>query len=119
MQKLSILIIDDDEDFARTLALVLEDDGHNVSCAQTTEQSVALHRAHRFDFVMIDVRLHAESGVTCFERLLAIDPDLRAVMMTGYSDEAALERALDAGARQVLRKPFSERELMQAVHSVD
>ena len=118
MRKLAILLIDDDEDFAQSLALVLEDEGHEVAVTHTIADCVARFRERRHDLVMIDVRLRGESGVDCFEQLRAIDSGVCAVMMTGYSVEDVLRRAVEAGVRRVLRKPFSEDDLLRTLASV-
>ena len=115
---LSVLVVDDDEDFAESLALVIEDEGHTVTVANTLSECVATYGRRRFDLVMLDVRLRGESGVDCLEALRAVDPDVCAVMMTGYSVESVLQRALRMGARRVLRKPFGEGELMEVLASV-
>ena len=118
MRKLAILLIDDDEDFALSLALVLEDEGHVVGVTHSIGACVARYRERPYDLVMIDARLRGESGLDCYEQLRAINGDVQAVMMTGYSVEDVLSRALEAGVRKVLRKPFSEDELLRTLEGV-
>ena len=54
-------------------------------------------------------------GVETIERLRSIDPEVKAIICSGYSDEAALSEFLSYGFRGALPKPFTRRELSDAL----
>ena len=66
----------------------------------------------------MDIKLPGTSGVECLADIRQDFPDARVVMMTGFSEPALLERARQAGAVDVLRKPFRMRELFSYVDAL-
>jgi len=104
-----ILVIEDNEDAAESLALVLEMASQEVTVARTGEEGVETARALRPDVVLSDVALG--SGMTGYDvaRALRAVPDLastRLVAVTGYGQEDDRRRAIEAGFDEHLVKPF-------------
>ena len=112
-----VLIVDDDVDFATTVALLVEDEGHRAEVAYSGEDALELGAAEQFDLALIDLRLPGIDGVDCLRELRTLCPSTKCAMMTGYSVEEVLSEALDSGAVQVLRKPFKEQELLALLAS--
>ena len=97
-----LLIIEDDAMFARTLARSFERRGYRVTAIAGPAELEAAVVALRPDHAVVDLRLGNASGLTCVERLHAIDPAMRIVVLTGFDDEAtAIEAVLDASARNM------------------
>jgi CheY-like chemotaxis protein len=78
-----ILIIDDDRDFADSLAELLQLDGHHVELALSGEMGVELFRATQFDKVFIDIKLGDQNGLEILAILKAERPDIDASLITG------------------------------------
>lgn len=111
----SVLIVDDDAALAEMLALQFEDEGHGVRTAATCAEGLELARTGCPDVVILDQHLPDGRGVELLEPLLAEDPDLPIIMMTGVHD---LELAIDAiqrGARDFVHKPVKTEALSHAV----
>ncbi len=118
MNPLNIFIVDDDRDFAESVADVLEARGHRCEIALTGEEAVRIFGERDFDLTFMDVKLPGMNGVESFFEIRKIKPDARVMMMTAYSVEQLLEQAIDQGALGVLRKPFDPDELLGVLESV-
>lgn len=110
MRTARILIVDDDQELADSLADVVELSGYDVSVASDGKEAVELFRRQDFALVLTDVRMPIMNGVDCFFEIRRLKPDAQVILMTGLR-EALVERALQAGALHLLYKPFPLSEL--------
>lgn len=97
----SVLIIDDDIDFAESLADVLEPRGYTVVCVATPDEALAAQRelAEPAPVALVDVRLGGVgSGIDLIPRLQAEQPELICVLMTAHLDSQTAIAALRRGA---------------------
>ena len=118
MKSLKIFIVDDNQDFAESLADILELDGHQVELAFDGETAIEKFREQNFDLTFMDVRLPGMDGVESFFEIRKINPQARVVMMTGYSVEQLLSQAIENGAMDVLRKPIKMSKLLELLEKV-
>lgn len=118
MKPLHILICDDDEDFAESLGDVLESRGHECTLVFTGEDAIRSFRDQDFDVAFMDVRLPGKDGVESFLEVRKFRPDARVFMMTAFSVQQLLERAVDNGALGILNKPFATNEILELVESI-
>lgn len=110
----SILLVDDDRDFAEGLAELLGLEGFDTALAFSKPEALDRNREFRPDIAILDIRLGKEDGLSLIEALRARNPDLQCIMLTGF---AALNTAVDAvrfGAQDYLMKPV-ERDHLRAV----
>jgi len=114
-----VLIVDDDEVFARTLALALSRRGFCVATAAGAKAALALTEAGGFDTVVLDLRLGAESGLHLIEPLRERMPTARILLLTGYASIATAVAAIKLGAVQYLPKPASVDEILAALGDTD
>ncbi len=113
MAKLQILVVDDDRDFAESLADVLELDGHSVEIAFSGEEAIQRFATRTYDLAFFDVRLPGKNGVESFMEIRRRHPEAKAIMMTGYSVPQLLDQALANGAWDILPKPLDLERLQQ------
>ena len=118
MSKLNILIVDDDPDFAGSLADVMELNGHNVEIAFKGEDAVKIFGERDFDITFMDIRLPGKNGVESFLDIRKIKQDARVVMMTGYSVEQLLSQAVENGAWGVLHKPLKMEKVLEMLDRI-
>lgn len=111
MKQQRIFIVDDDQDFAESLAEVLEAEGHQVELAFSGEEAVRKFAQQNFDVTFMDVKLPGMNGVESFLEIRKLKPDARVIMMTGFSVEHLLQQAVDEGAVGVLHKPIDWNKL--------
>lgn len=118
MKKLNILIVDDNRDFAESMADVLGLDGHISEIAHSGEEAEEKFRRKDYDIVFMDVKLPGRNGVESFQEIQKFRPDARIIMMTGYSVESLLEQAVKNGAWDVLYKPIDMERILNMLQKI-
>jgi PAS domain S-box-containing protein len=115
-----ILVVDDNEDAADSLTMVLQLDGHEVACAYTAEDALVLAPKFRPDVALLDVGLPRMDGYELAQRMRALPGFERVhlVALTGYGQPGDRERALAAGFDSHLVKPAEYRTLQQIIERV-
>jgi CheY-like chemotaxis protein len=112
MTALNILVVDDDPDLAESIAEALSMAGHAVRIAGNGAEAVQHYSETKYDLGFVDIRMPVMNGVDCFFAVRQRYPDAKIVLMTGFK-EAAVERALAAGALGLLQKPFRMEEVIR------
>lgn len=110
-----LLLIDDDEVFRHSLQRALVREGHEVLTAADGDAALAQLRAQPCDACVLDLRLGEDSGLVLLAELLACQPDLRVLMLTGYSSIATAVAAIKRGAHQYLAKPATVADILKAL----
>jgi two-component system, response regulator RegA len=110
-----LLIVEDDDAFARTLQRSFERRGYEVLRAASLEQTKVLLAEHRPGYAVVDLKLAGgASGLACVEQLHAHDPGLVIVVLTGYASIATAVEAIKLGARHYLAKPANTDDIEAA-----
>ena len=118
MKPIKVFIVDDDVDFAESLAEVVEAEGHHVTVAHSGEDAIARFRDDDFDIAFMDVKLPDMNGVESFFEIRRLKPEAKVMMMTGYAVEQLLRQAVEGGALGVLDKPLNFDKLFETLESV-
>lgn len=108
------LIIEDDDTFSATLQRALKRRGLAVETARTTATALELAQSIMPARVVLDLNLAGESGLGLIQRLLAINPGCRIVVLTGYASISTAVDAIKLGAVQYLTKPVDVDTLLRA-----
>ena len=115
---MKILVVDDNRDFAETLADILRINGHDADSAYSGEAAVSLFEKAKYDLAFIDVKLPGRNGVEFFLDIRKKVSDCRFVLMTGYKVNELLNFAVENGAVGVLEKPFDAEEVLDIIRNV-
>jgi len=110
----SLVIVEDDAAFSRTLARSFERRGYKVSVAESPEQLDALLQTEHPSYAVVDLKLGTSSGLNCVRTLHAFDPDMKIVVMTGYASIATAVESIKLGASHYLPKPSNTDEIEAA-----
>ena len=113
--KCRILYVDDHEDSAEMLKLMLAAEDYEVHIAQSVEEAFAKAQTESFDLYVLDKRLPDGSGTDLCRMLNDVTPGVPCIFYTGDAYEMHRQEALAAGARAYVSKPDVE-ELIQTVH---
>jgi two-component system response regulator RegA len=97
-QKL-LLIVEDDESFARTLKRSFERRGYRVLHASSHDQLVELLQTETPRYAVVDLKLDGVSGLSCVQTLHAHDEEMNIVVLTGFASIATAVEAIKLGAR--------------------
>ena len=111
---ITILLVEDHTDTARSLAKLLAHYGHTVSIASTAADARRLAAASRFELVLCDLGLPDGDGADLLAEIQAMYP-VAGVAISGYGMEQDVARSLDAGFTTHLLKPCGLERLMQAI----
>jgi PAS domain S-box-containing protein len=123
-RKARILVMDDEEIIRAVAGELLTALGHDVSFAKTGEAALAAYRAalesgRPFDVAILDLTIRGGmGGIETLQKLVEIDPDVKAVVSSGYSDDAALSNYRKEGFRSFLKKPYTLDDLQRTMNSL-
>jgi DNA-binding NtrC family response regulator len=117
MARKRVLVVDDEKNQREIYAMILGDEGFEVTAAQSGEQALRLAREHDFDLVLTDNKMTGMDGVTLLGELLRLDPSIIVVMMTAHGSVESVKEALRGGAFEYLEKPVDRDELLKVVES--
>jgi DNA-binding response OmpR family regulator len=107
----NVLIVEDDPDFAESLMIALGVRNCHVDVARTGEEAIRKFRNLCYDIAFMDIKLPGMNGVESLAEIRDFCPAAHVVMMTGFSEATLLDKARQAGAVDVLRKPFRLKEM--------
>jgi DNA-binding NarL/FixJ family response regulator len=89
-----------------------------VAEAANGAQAVELHRQHRPDITLMDMRMPGISGQEAIIAILAEQPLARIIALSTYGGDEEIRRALNSGVRAYLTKDVLHDELIRAIHAV-
>ncbi len=114
---MSRVLICDDSMFARhTTRRILRDAGHEVvGEAENGEDAIAKFRDLRPDLLVIDLVMPRLNGTEAIRRIVAADPDARAIVCSATGQEKLVNEALEAGARGYVVKPVQPTRLGEVI----
>ena len=115
----TVLVVDDQPELATAARRLLERDFEILTATGAEEALVAFAARDDIDVVLTDVCMPKVGGVDLAARLRKLKPSIAIVYMTGYSDDEAISREVEAGTARLIRKPFEratlKREIERAV----
>lgn len=103
----SVLVVDDDERFATTLAAALARRGWRTHVAHDTATALATARSSAPTAAVVDLKLGSEDGLQLIAPLRRELPGAKLVVLTGYASIATAVRAIKLGADDYLAKPVA------------
>ena len=119
-QERLLLLVEDDDAFARTLRRSFERRGYRVLHASSAEEVAQLLQSERPHYAVMDLKLagHA-SGLSCVQLLHAQNPEALIVVLTGYASIATAVEAIKLGACHYLAKPSNTDDIEAAFSRVE
>lgn len=105
MSRPHVVIADDEARFREIMGRMLEHNGFVVTPVTCGEELLELLQTIEADVILLDVRMPGLDGHETLERILAMKPRSRVIMLTGYGDLSGAQRACAAGAFDYLCKP--------------
>jgi FixJ family two-component response regulator len=110
-----ISIVDDDESMREAVKGLIVSMGLSAEDFSSAEAFLNSGRSQAFDCLILDVRMPGLNGLELQRRLAADHCPIPIVFMTALYVEEVRTKAMEAGAVDVLRKPFTEKELLNAI----
>ncbi len=117
--RLKILIVDDEINIRKTLAIALEAEKHSVTAVSNIKDALSENSASKFDMCFLDMRLGISSGLDLLPKLLEASPWLKVVIITAHGTIDNAVEAMRLGAFDYVEKPFSASEIFGATRKVE
>jgi DNA-binding NtrC family response regulator len=105
MSDCKVLLVDDEVEFVEVLADRLEGRGLTVVKAHSGRQALEEAAGRVFDAIVLDMAMPGMDGIETLEGLLAINPDLQVILLTGKATLEQAATAIRVGALDLLEKP--------------
>ena len=114
-----VLIADDHPLMRKGLADILggQEDIEVVGAAENGAQALALAHATQPNIVLMDISMPGMDGIEATEKMADVDPDIRVVMLTSYSEREKITEALSAGAVSYLTKDSPPDAVIRAIRA--
>ncbi len=114
-----VVIIDDDKDLLKCLALVFEDQGFTVNAYLTSDEAYQFLRNNRPDIIISDINLETSTmgGFAFYEKVRQLDHlnDIPFIFLSGLHDDTIIQTGKALGADDYITKPFDEESLVATV----
>ncbi|MEL6894888.1 MAG: response regulator, partial [Planctomycetota bacterium] len=107
-----ILLVDDDQYLAQSMAQWLGEQGIRVDVALSKSAAQQLLRSEPYDLMLVDLRLGGEDGFEMIAPTVAEYPNCAVLVITGYATPDTAIQCVRAGAFDLLTKPLLDDELM-------
>jgi two-component system, response regulator RegA len=109
-----LILVEDDEGFARTLKRSFERRDYSVLLAEGFARMAEILQSHSPGYAVVDLKLEGASGLACVEALHAHDPEMLIVVLTGFASIATAVEAIKLGACHYLAKPSNTDDIEEA-----
>ena len=110
----TILVVDDEEVVCESCALLLAEQGHEVSTSQDAHQGLAMAQEHAYDVILVDLKMPVLDGMSFLRTIKDLRPDTEVIVMTGFAEIATAVEAIKLGAFDYIPKPFNPDQLVIA-----
>lgn len=114
-----ILLVDDEAHIRKFVSLILKQIGQPVIReAVNGEDALAAYLEEKPDLVLLDVNMPRMDGMETLRKLKEVDPDCVVIMLTSLANRESVERALELGAANYIRKDTPKDEIAQALTDI-
>jgi DNA-binding NtrC family response regulator len=114
--KPTILVVDDNQDLLETFAMILKRRGYSVQTAVNGVSAVDKFKDQNFDVTLMDIVMPEMNGVDAFKKIKEIRPEASIILMTAYSDDEVIQKALNGGVRKIIHKPIKIDKLLELIN---
>jgi len=112
-----ILVIEDNPDNRKLVTWILEDEGYEVSCAETAEVGLELLQNTPFAMILMDISLPGIDGKEATQRIRAMDQyaNLPIIALTAHAIKGEHESIMESGVTSLITKPVDEEMLVAQI----
>jgi DNA-binding NtrC family response regulator len=116
-EKISILIVDDEESVRDSLLNWFIEDGYSVECAENAKKALQLIEVRDFDIILADIKMPGMDGMEMHRRIKALNRDSIVIIMTAFASVDTAVQALKEGAFDYVTKPFDPDDLSHLIRN--
>lgn len=115
MNRMKILVVDDETEFTEGLSKVLRRRGMEVRAVSSAAQALSLFSEEAFDLVILDVKMPGMGGLEALSEIKRIAPGTEVILMTGHLSPSEEEEGIRGGALAYLIKPYPIPDLVALI----
>ncbi|HUJ74115.1 MAG TPA: ATP-binding protein, partial [bacterium] len=115
----TVLIVDDEDGVRGVLTRILERAGYSVIQAEDGVRGVEIYRerGERIDLIVLDMIMPRMGGEEAYDRLVGMDPAVKILISSGFSEEGRAAEVLARGAKGFLKKPYGNDTVLAMVRA--
>ena len=114
----NIALVDDDKNILESVTMLLEQEGYHIRAFSDPAAALTALTTTAPDLAILDIKMPRMDGLELLRRLRQSSPDLPVIFLTSKDEEIDELMGLNAGADDYIRKPFSQRLLLERVRAV-
>jgi DNA-binding NtrC family response regulator len=114
-ERLNVLVLDDEPIVGKRLQPALAKVGCDVEVFDAPEPALKRIQEKEFHIVVTDIRMEDIDGIEVLERVMALHPRTKVIMITGYATVEVAREAMAKGAFDFIAKPFKPQELRDVI----
>ena len=116
---MKVLVDEDQADLSRLLKIAIEHEGFTVDIANNGQEAVDLAAQNAYDVMILDIMMPVKDGITALKEIRQAGDDTYIIMLTAMTEIDDRVNGLDAGADDYMTKPYSIKELMARLRTLD
>lgn len=116
-EKISILIVDDEESVRDSLYNWFIEDGYQVECAENAKQALSIIESKDFDIILADIKMPGMDGLEMHRRIKSLNKNSIVIIMTAFASVDTAVQALKDGAYDYITKPFDPDDLSHLIRN--
>lgn len=113
--RVSLLIVDDEEGFVNVIANRLDRRGIDATKALSGTEAIQILRKKDFDVAVLDLKMEDMDGIEVLKIFKKMLPQMPVIMLTGHGSERAAKEGIEYGAFDYLTKPCELEDLVQKI----
>lgn len=112
-----ILVVDDNKDFADVFCDMLKSNNYKAESCYGGTQALEIIKDGEIDIMFLDIRMPDMDGIETLKEVKKLKPDTTVIMMTGYSVDELVHRAIEENASDIIYKPFEIDKVLSLIQS--
>jgi PAS domain S-box-containing protein len=114
----TVLVVDDESNIRTLMCQILESLGYHTISAVDGKQAVDLYQQHKetIDLVLLDMIMPNMAGSETYYALKDITPNIKVLLLSGFSEDHRAKELIEAGAAGFIQKPFRKHELSKVIN---
>jgi len=117
LNKLKILVVDDNRDFCDGVKDILEIEGHEVLSTYSGQDAVELAQKEHLDLIIMDLVMPRMNGVTAIRLIRKTSPSVHIIVVTGFGEEEIVQEAQQSGINGKFGKPLDFAGLLSYIQT--
>jgi len=115
LQKMKMLLIDDDEWIRNSMRLYFEGEGCHLLALETAEEGIEALKREAYDIIITDYKLPDMDGLEFLKRIQTDYPHAMKIIISAYGNKEVVSEAIRIGVHDFIEKPFTSKDIEKAL----